>query len=260
MQKEIEKFKDATLFEGMTSIRALIEARMGKNPTNDRKIKSIAYAAESEKKLAKELSWLRHRAEEWGFPLLPITTEEITRITTGTTHGGIVADVTERCIPPLSSLLASLPSRGFFVMIEGIEDPYNFGYALRSLYALGVSGIVLDERNWMSAAGVVARASAGASELLPLYIAKPAEAALAFRQAGYRVACADIRTNVLLQDADLSYPIFLIVGGEKRGISRALFDLCDLAVRIPYGRDFPASLSAASAATILGYEIARQNK
>ncbi len=260
MQKEIEKFKDTSLFEGMTSIRALIEARMGKNPTNDRKIKSIAYTAEGEKKLAKELSWLRHRAKEWSFPLLPLPTEEIARMTTGTTHGGIVANVTERTIPPLSSLLASLPPRGFYVMIEGIEDPYNFGYALRSLYALGASGIVLDERNWMSAAGVVARASAGASELLPLYVAKPTEAALAFRQAGYRVACADIRTDLLLQDADLSFPIFLIVGGEKRGISRALLDLCDLAVRIPYGREFAASLSAASAATILGYEIARQNK
>lgn len=260
MQKEIEKFKDATLLEGMTSIRALIEARMGKNPTNDRRIKCIAYAAESERRLAKELSWLRHRAEEWEFPLLPLPAEEIARMTTGNTHGGIVADVTERTIPPLSSLLTSLPPRGFYVMIEGIEDPYNFGYALRSLYALGASGIILTERNWMSAAGVVARASAGASELLPLYVAAPTEAALAFKKGGYRVACADIRTDLVLKEADLSFPIFLIVGGEKRGISRALFDLCDVAVRIPYGRDFPAALSAASAATILGYEIARQNK
>ena len=260
MQKEIEKFKNATLLEGMTSIRALVEARMGKNPENDRRIKSIAYAAESEKKLSKELSWLRHRAKEWDFPIFPLPAEEIARITTGTTHGGIVADVTERTIPPLEALLPSILKNGFYVMIEGIEDPYNFGYALRSLYALGVSGIVLDERNWMSAAGVVARASAGASELLPLYVAKPTEAALAFRDAGYRVACADVRTDLLLQDADLTFPLFLIVGGEKRGISRALFDLCDFAVRIPYGRDFPAALSAASAATILGYEIARQNK
>ncbi len=260
MQKEIEKFKDATLLEGMTSIRALIEAKMGKNPLNDRAIRSITYAKENEAKLSKELSWLRHRAEEWGFPLLSAPGDEISAMTTGTTHGGIVADVTERSIPPLSALLPTLPQRGFYVMIEGIEDPYNFGYALRSLYALGVDGIVLGERNWMSAAGVVARASAGASELLPLYLAAPTEAALAFRDKGYRVICADVRTDCRLQDADLTFPIFLIVGGEKRGISRALFDLCDLAVRIPYGRDFSAALSAASAATILGYEIARQNK
>ena len=120
--------------------------------------------------------------------------------------------------------------------------------------------MVLGERNWMSAAGVVARASAGASELLPLYLGDTSAAAELFKARGYRVVCADTRTEVMLPDADLSLPLFLIVGGEKRGISRALLERCDLAVRIPYGRDFNASLSAASAATILGYEIRRQNR
>ena len=38
---------------------------------------------------------------------------------------------------------AKIKENGFYVMIEGIEDPYNFGYALRSLYAAGADGVIL---------------------------------------------------------------------------------------------------------------------
>ena len=55
-------------------------------------------------------------------------------------------------------------------------------------------------------------------------------------------------------------PLLMIVGGEKRGISRGLLDLADTLVKIPYGREFKASLSAASATTMFAYEIMRQNR
>lgn len=71
-------------------------------------------------------------------------------------------------------------------MLEGIEDPYNFDYALRSLYAAGADGIILSERNWMTAAGIVCRASAGASELIPLYLCGNDPAGV-MKAAGYRV-------------------------------------------------------------------------
>ena len=233
MQKEHEKFEESTLFEGLTSIRALIEARQEKNPWNDRRILRLLYAKESEKKLAKELGWLRHRAEEEGFPIVALPTEEISAMTTGNTHGGLVAECSGRTLSPLATVIASLPRDGFYAMLEGIEDPYNLGYALRSLYALGINGAILGERNWFSAAGVLARASAGASELMPIYTAEECEAADLFKAHGYRVVSADTRTDATLPDSDLSLPLFLIVGGEKRGISRKLLEKCDLAVRIP---------------------------
>jgi len=77
---------------------------------------------------------------------------------------------------------------------------------------------------------------------------------------GYKVVCADLRDSVPLYDADLSLPLFLEVGGEKRGISGALLGMADTRVRIDYARDFGASLSAASAATVVGYEVYRQNR
>ena len=59
---------------------------------------------------------------------------------------------------------------------------------------------------------------------------------------------------------DLKKSLFLIVGGERRGISAKLLALADQIVRLDYGRTFNGSLSAASAASILGYEILRQNR
>ena len=260
MQKDFAKFVPGTLFEGMTSIRALFEARGNTAVKNDRQILRLYFSVEGERKIAKELGWLRHRAEEEGFPIIPLPCDQIAEMATGNTHGGLLAECTERTIPRLVDTTTSLSKDGFYAILEGLEDPYNFGYALRSLYAAGVDGVVLPERNWMSAAGVVARASAGASELLPLYTATSPEAASLFKELGYRIVCADTRTDLLLPDADLKKPIFLIVGGEKRGISRALLDACDIAVKIPYARPFSASLSAASAATMLAYEVMRQNR
>lgn len=258
MHKEAENFFPASLFEGMTSIRALLSAMAKNSPLNNRKIEKILYAEERMKKIGKEVAYLSHRAAEYGFPLLPVSEEEINAITTGNTHGGIVAFCTERDIPSLETLKEP-QKNGFYCMIEGIEDPYNFGYALRSLYACGVDGIVLPRRNWMSAAGVVARASAGASEELALFSADPVFAATYFRKKGYKIVAADANTSLSLPNADLKRPLFLVIGGEKRGISSSLAKEIDFAVKIPYGRSFNAALSAASAATIFGYEILRQN-
>ena len=98
-------------------------------------------------------------------------------------------------------------------MIEGIEDPYNFGYAIRSLYAMGCDGVILTERNWMSAAGVVARSSAGASEMLTMYKASAQDAAEIFKAHGYSLVCADERTDNILGKCELKTPLLLIVGG-----------------------------------------------
>ena len=111
----------------------------------------------------------------------------------------------------------------------------------------------------MSAAGVVARSSAGASEMFRIYKADPLVAAETFKSKGYKIVCADERTDNVLGICELKKPLLLIVGGEKRGISRALVDNADILVKINYAREFKASLSAASATTMFAYEIMRQN-
>ena len=260
MQKESIKFQDSLCFEGMTSIRAIIEGI--DSGVNNRKISTILYDKDKMSKNFKTIGYLKAVSQKYGYELKETTSDELDKITLGNSHGGIVAICEERDIPTLDAEIfeEKIKGDGFYAMIQGIEDPYNFGYALRSLYAVGCDGIILGERNWMSAAGVVCRSSAGASEMFPVYKCDETEAAKLFKSNGYNVVCADERTDNILGECELHFPILLVVGGEKRGISRSLLDLADTLVKIPYGREFKASLSAASATTMFAYEIMRQNK
>ena len=254
MQKETEKFKDSAILEGMTSISALLAA----GEENDRKILRVLIDRDKRRSRAAQIGFLTAKSHELGFPIEFTDHETIESLALGSTHGGILAECTQRTIPILTA--DKILPNGFYVYLDGIEDPYNFGYALRSLYAAGVSGIILPPRNWMSAAGVVARASAGASERIPTFTADSEEAVKLLRTVGYTVLCAGIRDSVSIYDEHFSYPLLLIVGGEKRGISASLLSLADRVVRIDYGTDFQGSLSAASAATVMAFEIFRQNR
>lgn len=254
MLKEEQRFTASDILEGMTSISALLNA----GEANDRKIEKVLIDRSKRKSKAAQIGYLTAKSYELGFPVEFVDADEIDRLSVGNTHGGILAICTARTIPTLS--VEDIRPDSFYVYLEGIEDPYNFGYAIRSLYAAGVSGVILPPRNWMTAAGVVARASAGASECLPLFQAEGEDAVRLFREAGYTILCAGIRDSVSVFDEHFPYPLLLVVGGEKRGISRTLLDAADHIVRIDYGREFSGSLSAASAATVLAFEIFRQNR
>ena len=256
MQKEQIKFQDSCVFEGMTSIRAIIAGI--DSGVNDRRISKILFDKNKIKKISKEIGYFKAVSSKYGFELIEATTEELDEITLGNSHGGIVAVTESRNLPCLTDDI-EISERGFYVMIEGIEDPYNFGYSLRSLYAMGCDGIILTERNWMSAAGVVARSSAGASERFVMYKSSPDEAVLWFKNRGYTVVCADENTENVLGKFPMLKPILLLVGGEKRGLSKKVLDSADHLVKIEYSREFRASLSAASATTMFAYEIMCQN-
>ncbi len=259
MRKEQEHFANSTIFEGMTSIRAILHASELQN-IPWRPIYRILFNMQKQKKLEKDLRYLRAMAEKYHFDVVGVDAETIEEYAIGNTHGGLIAFCGERTLPCLSECEKNNFCRGFYALIDGIEDPYNFGYAIRSLYACGVNGIVLGTRNWMTAAGVVCRASAGASEQLPMYISEAEDAIDFFHELQYQVVAADLRTENELGFCPLKYPLLLIAGGEKRGISKSVLDKADTLVKISYARDFHASLSAASAVTMFAYEIMRQNK
>ncbi len=180
---------------------------------------------------------------------------------TGRTHGGVIAEVGPRRYARLEEILAS-SEVPFVAMLDGLEDPYNFGQAIRALYAAGADGLVVRPRDWLGTDSIIARASAGASELLPTAVAdSPQAAAEVCRGAGLRVVCSAQRPgSVPMHEADLSGPLFLIIGGEKRGISRQMLEHADLLVRVPYGREFRSSLGLTAATSALAFEVLRQRR
>ena len=180
MKKEVSRQADSVIFEGMTSINAVL------NSDNGRRIVKVYFDKDKSSSKRRELSFLKYASEKHGFLIELISRDEIDAIAVGNSHGGVIAECTERSLPRLGD--KDITNNGFFVMIEGIEDPYNFGYALRTLYAAGADGVILPERNWMSAAGVVCRASAGASELIPSYVANATDACEYFKNHGEPVS------------------------------------------------------------------------
>ena len=60
----------------------------------------------------------------------------------GKSHGGVLALVGSRKYSEPKDLLEAngIP---LIVMLDGVEDPFNFGQAVRALYAAGVSGLVV---------------------------------------------------------------------------------------------------------------------
>lgn len=237
------------LLEGVISISSALIGRR-------RKINRLQIR---EGKVDGQIRHLEQMARQAQIPCERVSADAIDAIAGGRTHGGVLALVGPYQFVEVASLTPE-KAAPFIAMIDGVEDPFNFGASVRALYAAGADGLVLRPRNWLSAAGVVARASAGATELIPTAIAETAaDAAAFFRAQGLAVACAtDERGSQSLYETDLTGPLFLLVGGEKRGITRSFLDRADLKLRIPYGREMPHSLGTASATAVMAFEVMRQ--
>ena len=190
-----------------------------------------------------------------------VESELIDELASGRTHGGVIGLVGFRRERPMAELIGEVGEGSLLVMLDGIEDPFNYGQAVRALHAAGVDGLVT-RRSWETAVSTVTRASAGATELLPTASAETAEtAADAARAAGMRVACAVADADATeMHDADLSGGLFLLIGGERRGVTRSFIEQADLRLRIGYGRERALELGAAAAAAIIGFEALRQRR
>ncbi len=241
---------ELAVLEGFISVRAALKA-------GSRPIQAIYLRRD---KRDRGIAWLERTAAAAGIPVQRVAADDIDARAGGSTHGGVIALAGPRRFVALSELGADSPAP-FVAMIDGVEDPFNFGQAVRALYAAGCDGLVLRPRNWLSATGVVARASAGASEWMPTAIAETVGAAAEhFRARGLRVAVADEKRAIPLYDADLSGPLFLVIGGEKRGITRSFRDGADLRLAIPYGSAFDQSLGTAAATAVIAFEVLRQRR
>ncbi len=236
--------------EGHVSVEAALEAGV-------RPVHRVWATRPGDRRLGR----LRALARERDVTIETVDATLIDELATGRSHGGVIALVGPRRDRSVGELLAEVGETSFIVMLDGIEDPFNFGQAVRALYAAGVDGIVV-RRSWETALTTVTRASAGATELLPTAsAASPEDAAESCRRRGMRVAVAvsDPGANDL-HAADLSGGLFLLIGGERRGVTRSFVDQADVQVRIDYGRERAPDLGAAASAAIIGFEALRQRR
>ena len=191
---------DQYLLEGFLSIQAAIESGW-------REVHQVLI--DENKRYDGRLSALRKQADAAGIAVSYVPGETVDQLSSGGSHGGALAQAGERRFCELSDLLPK-DAAAFIVMLDGIEDPYNFAGAIRALYAAGADGVVLRPRNWTGVSARVGRASVGTIERLPLAIAESAaEAADFFRGYGLKIAATSATEGArFVFRADLSAPFF----------------------------------------------------
>ena len=176
-------------------------------------------------------------------------------------HQGIAAEVSSRDYMPLDQLL-DIPRIKklipFFLVIDCVEDPRNFGAILRVADAAGIHGVVIQSHRSVTLGPEVSKVSAGAAEYVPVSITANIKHAMhAMKERGITMVGAEAGAKASLWDVDFNVPLALVVGSEGKGMRKTVCALCDVLVNIPMHGKIN-SLNVSVATGILSFEIIRQ--
>jgi 23S rRNA (guanosine2251-2'-O)-methyltransferase len=153
--------------------------------------------------------------------------------------------------------------RGNFSLIlvlDGIEDPHNLGAILRTSDAAGANGIVIPERRAAAVSGTVTKASAGASEHLPIAkVTNISRTIEELKENNIWTVGLDERGTQSYDALDYNMDCALVLGGEGKGLHDLVKRKCDFLVSIPMLGKVP-SLNVSVAAAVVLYEIVRQRR
>jgi len=235
-------------FEGALSVKSVINHRA-------RTVKEVWI---DKSKDTKDIDYILNRCKSRHIAVKRIDAESIAKKAKGKTHGGILCFASPRTYENLEDL--HLPQHPFLALIEGVEDPFNLGYCIRTLKAAGCDGIILSKRDWTSAEETLMKSSAGTFDSLPILQPENINETLhSLKQQGVKIISAT-RTpfSKPMTHVDLTQGLLLCIGGELRGLSRAVLDATDVSIVIPYPGTTKVALNAVSATAVLAFEVVRQ--
>ena len=235
------------IVEGNISVKAVLQAKR-------RVVQRIVVDA---KKKDKDTSYILRLAKKQGITIQAAHREEIDTLAQGKTHGGILAYCGERKYQSIEDIVSK--ENIFLALVEGVEDPFNFGYVLRTLYAAGCDGIIVGKRNWTSAVNTVTRASAGASEYINVFVSEDMEATIRqMKEQQITFLCAQRKDAISLYDYHFPKKCCIAIGGEMHGLSKAVMAQSDQNLFIPYRSEFRNAMTAAASTAIFAFELVRQ--
>jgi 23S rRNA (guanosine2251-2'-O)-methyltransferase len=186
---------------------------------------------------------------------------ELDRMAGNAAHQGVVAVTSAKQYNDLDDVIDA--KRGHYslvVVLDGVEDPHNFGAILRTADAAGADGVVIPERRAVGVTGTVTKASAGASEHLP--IAKVTNIARSIEELKDRniwTVGLDERGKQTYDSLDYNMDCALVLGAEGKGLHDLVKKKCDFLVSIPMLGKVP-SLNVSVAGAVVLYEIVRQRR
>lgn len=228
----------------------------------DRQCSRVLVTEEAERRLGDQLDiLLNHRRPR---PDLTVVdrAELDRRLPPGAVHQGIAVEAAPLPEPALDTLVRLLAGRdtATLIALDHATDPQNIGAVLRSAAAFGASGVIVTERHAPAATGAMAKAAAGALELVPLLaVVNLARALRELKDAGYWCVGLDNAAERILTGTALPERVVLVLGAEGAGLRRLTRECCDLIVRIPV-RPAIESLNLSTAAAVALYELSRRHQ
>ena len=220
-----------------------IEKIMVNKASKEGSIKKILAMAKENKVIIQEVD--RHKLDE---------------MSESHAHQGVIAITSDYRYYDLDEILEIPKEKGedpFFIILEGITDPHNLGSIIRTADAVGAHAVIIPKRRSVQITPIVAKASAGAVEYLPVCkVTNIVNTIKTLKENGLWIAAVDMDGQTFYQQ-NLGGPLGLVVGSEGEGISRLVKQNCDFTVSMPMSGNV-TSLNASVAGGILLYEVYRQ--
>lgn len=204
---------------------------------------------------------LRERAREAGIKVLTEARGVIDRRCDDQRHQDVIADFEATNVgteKDLDRLLDSVDGAPLVLVLDGVQDPHNFGACLRTAEAAGVDLVILPKDRSASLTPVARRSASGAAEVLPiLFVTNLARVLRQLKDRGIWLAGTADSSGQDLYQANLAGPLGLVMGSEGKGMRRLTAEHCDFHLRIPM-QGSVSSLNVSVATGVCLYEVLRQ--
>ncbi len=200
------------------------------------------------------------RAYELRIPVETIERMALDRRADGGVHQGIAAELQALPAYTIEELVGEAVGPPLLVVLDGIEDPQNVGAIIRSIDAVGGSGVVRQARHAAPLHGAAVKASAGAvSHVRVATVVNIARAVEELKGLGVWTVGLASEAEDEYDTPDYTLPTAFVLGGEGPGLRRLVRETCDRLVRIPMA-GATSSLNVSVAAAVALYEAARQRR
>lgn len=218
------------------------------------RIRWIAISSADKGRLAR----LADEGRDAGVDVRLMPPDRLAKVAEGGVHNGVVAELADADYADFDDIIRSegAPERVF--VLDGVQDPQNLGAVLRVADVFGFGLVVVPRHESAGLSAAVVKASAGASEWVPVaQVTNLARAIEQMQEAGYWVYGADAEGDAL-GSFDLTGKVVIVLGNEGRGVRRNVIEHCDRRIAIPM-RGKIESLNVSTAAAVIAWEVERQS-
>lgn len=195
----------------------------------------------------KDLATAQHLPIKW------VPKAKLDSLSNQAVHQGVVLTITPYEYLSLAQLLDQTKENPFFLILDSLEDPHNFGSILRTADATGVDGVIIPKHRAVGITPIVVKTSTGAVEHVPIARVTNLQQTISqLKEQGFWIFGTDMQ-GVNYREWNASGSVALIIGNEGKGMATGLKKEVDQMLTIPM-TGHVQSLNASVAASLLMYE------